>query len=347
MAHPSADLVTGFVARLSDYYNLTQQIAGLLRSALSEESLKFLIVESRVKDVESFKKKLTRPEKSYTSLSQVPDLAGVRVVAFYQDDCVKIAEIVKREFLVVEEELSHQQDQLGSDKFGYISAHYIVKCAEARKDLIEWRRIADLQCEIQIRTVIQHAWSAVSHELQYKNEEASRKLERRLNRIAGLFELADEEFVGLREQRKKLAIEREKNLSTKNAKTPLTVTAVARFSLRWLGGQAGLNRLRTIGYEIEDTFDNDAANQVISLSKSEGIDTVQGVIQAVGEFDVDYMKAQYEADRASGLWSISPSFALVLHLIRHMKNKINSDQLISLGWDKSIADRVIKIAKAS
>jgi ppGpp synthetase/RelA/SpoT-type nucleotidyltranferase len=48
--------------------------------------------------------------------------------------------------------------------------------------------------EIQIRTVLQHAWAQLSHDLLYKGEALDWSVERRLHALAGMLELADAEF---------------------------------------------------------------------------------------------------------------------------------------------------------
>ena len=88
---------------------------------------------------------------------------------------------------------------LEPDQFGYRSTHYSVRLLPDRAHLPEWRDFAQLRAEIQIRTVLQHAWAAISHALQYKREfEVPSQFRRRLSRLAGMLELADEEFTGVR-----------------------------------------------------------------------------------------------------------------------------------------------------
>jgi trimethylamine:corrinoid methyltransferase-like protein len=55
-----------------------------------------------------------------------------------------------------------------------------------------------MHAEVHVRTVLQHAWAAISHSLQYKKEDdVPAALRRRLNRLAALLELADQEFTTL------------------------------------------------------------------------------------------------------------------------------------------------------
>ena len=80
-----------------------------------------------------------------------------------------------------------------------MSVHYIVNLNQKRFDLEEWKQYKELIAEIQVRTILQHSWAAISHELVYKRkEEMPSQLERKLFRLAGLFELADEQFEELK-----------------------------------------------------------------------------------------------------------------------------------------------------
>jgi hypothetical protein len=53
--------------------------------------------------------------------------------------------------------------------------------------------------EIQIRTLLEHTWAEIEHDLGYKSTEAvPHPVRRRFSRLAGLLELADSEFVEIR-----------------------------------------------------------------------------------------------------------------------------------------------------
>jgi putative GTP pyrophosphokinase len=54
--------------------------------------------------------------------------------------------------------------------------------------------------EIQIRSILQHAWAEIEHDLGYKSAEAiPRHIRRRFARLAGVLELADDEFGAIRD----------------------------------------------------------------------------------------------------------------------------------------------------
>jgi hypothetical protein len=81
-----------------------------------------------------------------------------------------------------------------------LSLHYVVSLLPARSVLAEYRRYADLKAEIQVRSVLQHAWAEIEHDLGYKTAlGVPRDVRRSFSRLAGLLELADKEFVSIRE----------------------------------------------------------------------------------------------------------------------------------------------------
>ena len=83
------------------------------------------------------------------------------------------------------------------DVFGYKALHLDLKLNQERLNLPEYSRFGDLRFEIQIRTIVQDAWSVLDHRIKYKRN-IPHELKRRINRMAALFELADQEFVNIR-----------------------------------------------------------------------------------------------------------------------------------------------------
>jgi len=63
----------------------------------------------------------------------------------------------------------------------------------------EYQRYAELRFEVQIRTIIQDAWSTLDHKIKY-NQSIPLDIKRRINTLAALFELADREFFSIKKQ---------------------------------------------------------------------------------------------------------------------------------------------------
>ena len=96
---------------------------------------------------------------------EIKDFAGVRVISYYNDDVDRIAIILNSELDV---DPAHSMDKISNldiDEFGYRPFHLVCKLKEPRIALPEWKRFSGLTIEIQVRSVLQHAWAAISHKL--------------------------------------------------------------------------------------------------------------------------------------------------------------------------------------
>nr|WP_225917473.1 (p)ppGpp synthetase [Pseudomonas kurunegalensis] len=181
---------------------LKVNIATALNQTIGEASIPLFSVESRIKDDKSFTDKLEK--KRYSSpFDQIEDLCGLRVICYYQEDISKICDIVEREFHVLKKE--DKRNNLNEDQFGYTSCHYVVQLREDWLAHPGARGLNGLKAEIQIRTMLMHAWAAISHKLLYKKEDdVPAQIKRQLNRLSALIELADEQFDSIKEVKSKI-----------------------------------------------------------------------------------------------------------------------------------------------
>lgn len=86
-------------------------------------------------------------------------------------------------------------------RFGYQSIHYLVTLKEPRTRLDEYARFERAIVELQVRTILQHAWAEIEHDIQYKSASAiPAVISRRFLTLAGLLELADREFQAIQDQ---------------------------------------------------------------------------------------------------------------------------------------------------
>lgn len=193
---------TRYRGELSAYETCAAKLETLVKDLLGEAGIDVVDVESRAKHPDSLQRKIDGKKDAYPEpLADVTDLIGVRVIAYYLEDVDQIREIIRKEFVVDLQNSTDKLDDLEPDRFGYRSVHYIVSLSAARAGLVEWGVFDGKRAEIQVRTATQHAWAAVEHKLSYKRtREAPRDLRRRLLRLGALFELADQEFSGVKQQ---------------------------------------------------------------------------------------------------------------------------------------------------
>lgn len=180
------------------YEQLCTEVEYILRKRVGERAVQTSFIGSRAKTLNSFLEKLTR--KHYKKpFNEVTDFAGARVVCLYNNDINAIAEIIHDEFEVIEE--VNKLEELEENKFGYIGRHFIVKLGK-KSSGARYDDLRSLNCEIQVRTVVQDAWAIIQHHMAYKNEsDVPSTLIRKLNSLAGLFETVDDQFELIRSQR--------------------------------------------------------------------------------------------------------------------------------------------------
>ena len=194
------------------YADYTDKLGMIISDLLELEEISVHSVEGRDKKRESLEKKIEKTEKAYSCLEDVTDISGIRIITYFSEDVDKIAEIIEREFSI-DQNNSVDRRIMESDRFGYLSLHYVVSLSDDRLKLTENRRFRKCKGEIQIRSILQHAWAEIEHDFGYKTElEIPQKIRRRFTRIAGLLEVADSEFDAIRNRLSEYKDEVEHNI---------------------------------------------------------------------------------------------------------------------------------------
>lgn len=181
------------------YHRFVSEIEHQIVNILKIEDVVCNAVTFRLKARDSLSKKLEQKGDKYATLSDITDIAGVRIITYYIDDVSKVSKIIEREFVVDTANSIDKSKMLEPDRFGYCSVHYVVEMSQNRLRLPEYNEFVGMKCEIQIRSVLQHAWAEIEHDLGYKSEIAIPKnIRRNFSRLSGLLEIADDEFQQIR-----------------------------------------------------------------------------------------------------------------------------------------------------
>lgn len=193
------------------YDAFARSVATVLQGCLESDGIAFLSVTPRAKTTQSFERKAatladddpSRP-KYDEPFEQITDKAAVRVITYFMSDVKRVSQIVKHNFEVLNEEDKGGEE---SEQVGYRSVHFLVRYPQNRVKLPDYQRYKELVAELQVRTVLQHAWAEIEHDIQYKASEAvPAKITRRFNELAGLVQVADREFQAIHNEHR--AIER-------------------------------------------------------------------------------------------------------------------------------------------
>jgi putative GTP pyrophosphokinase len=201
LAKTKNKILREYDAKSTLYAAYGHKLSELIQELLDEAEVSFHSVSFRRKEKNSLNNKLSKQGVTYDQLSDITDVCGLRVITYFEDDVKKVSEILEKEFEIDEANSSDKAESLDPDRFGYLSVHYVVSNGEERNKLTEYKRFDGVKAEIQVRSILQHAWAEIEHDLGYKSRDGiPRTVRRRFSRLAGLLELADQEFRTIREE---------------------------------------------------------------------------------------------------------------------------------------------------
>ena len=184
----------------STHEQFREECEHLVSEILGAEKIRVHSVSGRVKERGRLEEKLRAPGKSYGALTQVTDVVGLRIITYFHDDVDTVASIIKREFELDVPNCVDKRKSLEPDQFGYLSLHFVCKLSPARLSLPEYRSFENLTFELQIRSLLQHTWAEIEHDLGYKaGAEVPDLIRRRFSLVAGILEMADREFGEIRD----------------------------------------------------------------------------------------------------------------------------------------------------
>jgi ppGpp synthetase/RelA/SpoT-type nucleotidyltranferase len=173
------DLIDQFMARYTkeyDFYNQTARLAHQkIESSLQAAGIRS-IVTSRAKSIARLEDKCRQRETRHGGYSSIDDiyddivdLAGVRVALYFPAEIDQVDGTITRLFdVILTKEFPGSEPRPANKQFdGYKAIHYRVQLKE--DDLSEAeKRYAAARIEIQVASVLMHAWAEVNHDLAYK-----------------------------------------------------------------------------------------------------------------------------------------------------------------------------------
>ena len=254
-------------------------------------NIKIATIEARAKSLESLGEKAKTPQhdnpivpKYADPLKDIEDISAARVITFFLKDVQEIDKVIRGEFCVLER-LDKADDLLQSGLVGYQSVHYVVQLGTNRTSLPEYMLYVGLKSEIQLRTVLQHAWAEIEHDIQYKTkEDVPPEIRQRFANLAGLLAIADREFQSLNDEEERIRRKTEASVQKgRLGNVIITAESLKIYADSKLGEDGRISRwsydwfarvLRSLGFtelgRLDKTirnFDGDRVSRVIHGSR--------------------------------------------------------------------------------
>ena len=177
---------------LERYKRLEPIVDARLDQIFDKDADRLMLIMHRIKTEESIKEKMERKQGKYQSIHDMTDILGFRIICFFSNDVDRIAQKVSEHFRVNWNRTKDKRKLIDARAFGYLSLHYICALPDENDEL------SDLWFEIQIKTILQHSWAEIEHDLGYKSEiEVPWEIRRGFSKAASLLETADDIFSGI------------------------------------------------------------------------------------------------------------------------------------------------------
>lgn len=205
-ADPVRAAVQEYAAQHAELTLAGQQAVALVQALLDEAGINYLSVTGRTKSIPSFAEKAARTQCGVPlyddPLTQITDLLGVRVITYVRDDVDAVADVLAEQ-VIVHDDRDWGLETANQGRFGYASRHLMISLDPARAGDPALSRLRGRRAQVQVRTVLQHAWAEFEHDIRYKGTVPAEHVgdfDRRFTLAAGLLELADREFAEIRER---------------------------------------------------------------------------------------------------------------------------------------------------
>lgn len=204
--------------------NAESSFSTLTKSLLATSSeLSASTVTSRIKGLEEcinkfsrkYQSKLEEEKTEYEIKEYITDLIGIRIICLYEKNIQEIGKILMDNLCLIDSTDKSKILEQTENTFGYKGLHLDIKLDSTREIMPEYCIYKDISFEVQIRTIIQDAWSVLDHKIKYKKS-IPHALKRRINSLAALFETADREFFSIREETEKIEKITKENITNKN-----------------------------------------------------------------------------------------------------------------------------------
>lgn len=329
-------IVDGYSVSRGSYEDCLNYVENTVKNIIKSQSINVHEIIGRVKTVESLEGKVKR--KNYSNLAEITDLCGIRIITYFSDDVDKIAELISQEFEVDVENTIDKRKSEDPTKFGYVSLHYVVGLKAENTSPTLYGRFKNIKLEIQIRTVMQHAWAEIEHDLGYKSkEDIPDQYRRQFSRLAGLIELADDNFLQLKNNINNYEQEIREKLPTSKKELPIDSSTLMTYVTEDQNYIELLNTIKSLDVDIDFNINSSFLSTVVQRVKKLGLKTIGDIDELLERYkDIFLRISAIEMDiiHYTGMSSLTPLLHITNVLESVNRIDISDEEFMKISDDQ-------------
>jgi ppGpp synthetase/RelA/SpoT-type nucleotidyltranferase len=173
------DIITDFLKRYKKEYDFYEQacriVAKTLDAQLQANGIRAIVTARAKKPVRlEAKMRQRNMHAKYKTTSDIyediVDLAGVRVALYFPGERDEVGKIISKNFSIIQPPKNFPTASHATYKkrfSGYWATHYRVNLIESIL-MDSQKQYADAKVEIQVASLLMHAWAEIEHDLVYK-----------------------------------------------------------------------------------------------------------------------------------------------------------------------------------
>ena len=157
-----------------NYTKIGESVHIQLKELVDNSGIVVMGIEHQLKTEKCLESLLYKNSDEYQKLADITNVLVVKVICYFKDEVQAVGELIKQNY-----ETSKSDDNV-----------YVCKSAE------------ELYFEIHVKTVLEHTWQTINNDLGYSEYGIPSAVTKEFSRLAGLLEIADDEFVRVRDDMK-------------------------------------------------------------------------------------------------------------------------------------------------
>jgi len=329
-----------FAKKRPVFERFTQKLHKLMAELLETANIQYVTIFSRTKTVESFSEKIRRPGKFYANpLADVTDLSGLQIVLLRLADVDCVVDIIKKEFTVDEKNSIDKRKLLEPNELGYMAVQYVVTLSPSRARLLEWKAFQGLKAEIQIHTALHHAWATVSRPFLYKTSaDVPKELQRRIFRVMGLLELADEQLESFRKEETTLK-QKIREALKQGKPVEIDVNTIVSFLEDSSLVRDLMKKVSRAGFATADELDRESLSDLMGACERAGFSRISDLENFLGTHskiaESFLSRLNTHVREAARPWRVGPAHTILFLLVGF---RLSPDYLLKRGWPLATVD---------